>query len=146
VLIVLFDGVQSLDVTGPLEVFAGAREAVGPAAYEITTASVGGAPVRTGSGLVIRPDRDLLESGTPHTVIVPGGPGIRRPAHAGGHAAGVPADPAGLAGRVPPSFLTSSPWSPTPPYAAGSPRTAPAELTARLRAASRYPQPASAAG
>jgi transcriptional regulator GlxA family with amidase domain len=80
VLIVLFDGVQSLDVTGPLEVFAGAREAVGPAAYEITTASVGAAPVRTGSGLAIRPDRDLLDSGTPHTVIVPGGPGSRRPA------------------------------------------------------------------
>jgi transcriptional regulator GlxA family with amidase domain len=80
VLIVLFDGVQSLDVTGPLEVLAGAREAVGPAAYEITTASVGGVPVRTGSGLAILPDRDLLDAGTPHTVIVPGGPGTRRPA------------------------------------------------------------------
>jgi transcriptional regulator GlxA family with amidase domain len=37
-------------------------------------------------------------------------------------------------------------YDPQPPYAAGSPRTAPAELTARLRAGSRYPQPASAAG
>jgi transcriptional regulator GlxA family with amidase domain len=37
-------------------------------------------------------------------------------------------------------------YDPQPPYTAGSPRTAPAELTARLRAASRYPQPASAAG
>jgi transcriptional regulator GlxA family with amidase domain len=80
VLIVLFDGVQSLDVTGPLEVFAGACEAAGPGAYEITTASVGGRPVRTGSGLTIGPDRDLLDTGTPHTVIVPGGPGSRRPA------------------------------------------------------------------
>ncbi|HEY0716222.1 MAG TPA: GlxA family transcriptional regulator [Streptosporangiaceae bacterium] len=80
VLIVLFDGVQSLDVTGPLEVFAGACEPVGRAAYDITTASVGGTPVRTGSGLTLLPDRDLLDAGTPHTVIVPGGPGSRRPA------------------------------------------------------------------
>jgi transcriptional regulator GlxA family with amidase domain len=80
VLIVLFDGVQSLDVTGPLEVFAEAGAAVGHAVYEITTASVGGAPVRTGSGLAIVPDLDLRDAGTPHTVIVPGGPGSRAPA------------------------------------------------------------------
>ncbi len=59
VLIVLFDGVQSLDVTGPLEVFAHAGDAVGPGGYEITTASVGGRAVRSGSGLSIGPDSDL---------------------------------------------------------------------------------------
>jgi transcriptional regulator GlxA family with amidase domain len=80
VLIVLFDGVQSLDVTGPLEVFSCASEAVGHRAYEISTASVGGRPVRTGSGLRICPDLDLAGAGTPHTVIVPGGPGTRAPA------------------------------------------------------------------
>jgi transcriptional regulator GlxA family with amidase domain len=80
VLIVLFDGVQSLDVTGPLEVFAHAGEAVGPGGYEIRTASPGGRMVRTGSGLTIGPDADLNEAGTPHTVIVPGGPGTRAPA------------------------------------------------------------------
>ena len=60
VLIVLFDGVQSLDVTGPLEVFAGANRwqsgrdhsPAGPngpdgPAYQIRTASLGGHPVRT---------------------------------------------------------------------------------------------------
>ena len=80
VLIVLFDGVQSLDVTGPLEVFASACDAVGAGAYEIRTASVGGRTVRTGSGLRIGPDLDLADTGTPHTVIVPGGPGTRAPA------------------------------------------------------------------
>jgi transcriptional regulator GlxA family with amidase domain len=79
VLIVLFDQVQSLDVTGPLEVFRAASDKAGGPAYEITTASVGGGPVKTGSGLAILPDRDLLEAGTPHTVIVPGGPGSRQP-------------------------------------------------------------------
>ena len=61
VLILVFDGVQSLDVTGPLEVFDGANRylaahgADGPA-YRITVASPGGAPVRTSSGLTLVPD------------------------------------------------------------------------------------------
>ena len=77
VLIILFDGVQSLDVTGPLEVFAGANhwqanrwraghdgqagsphDAGGPV-YQIRTASLGGRPVRTSSGLRLAPDGDL---------------------------------------------------------------------------------------
>jgi transcriptional regulator GlxA family with amidase domain len=80
VLIILFDGVQSLDVTGPLEVFATASGEAGGPAYEIRTASVGGVAVRTGSGLAIVPDAALADVGTPHTVIVPGGPGTRAPA------------------------------------------------------------------
>jgi transcriptional regulator GlxA family with amidase domain len=72
VLIPLFDDVQSLDVTGPLEVFTSA----GPA-YQVTTASVGGTPVRTSSGLRITPDTDLLTAPPPHTLLVPGGPGSR---------------------------------------------------------------------
>jgi transcriptional regulator GlxA family with amidase domain len=81
VLIVLFDAVQSLDVTGPLEVFAGARDHQGKRAYLVRTASLGGAPVRTTSGLVIAPDGDLREqdqAGPPDLLIVPGGEGARR--------------------------------------------------------------------
>ena len=37
-------------------------------------------------------------------------------------------------------------YDPQPPYTAGSPRTAPVAITARLRAGSRYPQPVDAAG
>ncbi|MFI5890681.1 GlxA family transcriptional regulator [Actinoplanes sp. NPDC051513] len=69
--IVLFDGVQSLDVTGPLEVFTYAG------AYRVTTASVGGAPVRTSSGLRLTPDLSLEEP--PDTLVVPGGEGTREP-------------------------------------------------------------------
>jgi transcriptional regulator GlxA family with amidase domain len=68
--IVLFDGVQSLDVTGPLEVFTYAG------GYRVTTASVGGAPIRTHSGLRIAPD-EALDSPTADTLVVPGGPGTR---------------------------------------------------------------------
>ncbi|MFI7382274.1 GlxA family transcriptional regulator [Streptomyces sp. NPDC049813] len=81
VLVVLFDGVQSLDVTGPVEVFAGASLAAGPAAhgYRLCTASLDGAPVRTSSGLTLVPDRALADAPAPHTVLVPGGQGTRRP-------------------------------------------------------------------
>ncbi|MEV4939457.1 GlxA family transcriptional regulator [Streptomyces zaomyceticus] len=86
VLVVLFDDVQSLDVTGPVEVFAGAGRAAGdPAAYTIRTASLDGGPVRTRSGLRLLPDTTLAEAvadGAPHTLVVPGGEGTRRPAPA----------------------------------------------------------------
>ncbi|MFG3497467.1 GlxA family transcriptional regulator [Streptomyces sp. NPDC047928] len=81
VLVVLFDGVQSLDVTGPVEVFSGATHLGGdPAAYRIGTASLDGAPVRAHSGLRLLPDGPLDTAVPPHTLIVPGGPGTRAPA------------------------------------------------------------------
>jgi transcriptional regulator GlxA family with amidase domain len=81
--ILLFPGVQSLDVTGPLEVFAGAErliESRGAAerGYEICTLSAEGAPLRTSSGLTLVPDGAL--EGLPEkidTLIVPGGSGSR---------------------------------------------------------------------
>ncbi|MEV4330867.1 GlxA family transcriptional regulator [Streptomyces sp. NPDC049597] len=80
VLVVLFDDVQSLDVTGPVEVFAGAGRATGdPAAYPIRTATLDGAPVRTSSGLTLVPDLALTDAPRPHTLLVPGGQGTRRP-------------------------------------------------------------------
>ncbi|WP_282206204.1 GlxA family transcriptional regulator [Kitasatospora fiedleri] len=70
VLLVLFDGVQSLDVSGPLEVFHGGG-------YRVTTASPGGRPVRTSSGLTLLPDTDLDLAAPAHTLLVPGGAGAR---------------------------------------------------------------------
>ncbi|MEV6165013.1 GlxA family transcriptional regulator [Streptomyces sp. NPDC052052] len=78
VLVVLFDGVQSLDVTGPVEVFAGASHFPG-AAYDLRTATLDGTPVRTSSGLTLVPDSSLADAGTPHTLLVPGGQGTRSP-------------------------------------------------------------------
>lgn len=84
VLIVLFDGVQSLDVTGPLEVFAGANtELTGQGedkpGYLVRTASLDRAVVRCSSGLTLTPDLDLHNARTPHTLVVPGGTGTRTP-------------------------------------------------------------------
>ncbi|MFD8827237.1 GlxA family transcriptional regulator [Streptomyces sp. NPDC059605] len=78
VLVVLYDGVQSLDVTGPMEVFAGASRFPG-AGYELRTASLDGAPVRTSSGLLLVPDGGLADARVPHTLLVPGGEGTRTP-------------------------------------------------------------------
>ncbi|GGV08365.1 transcriptional regulator [Streptomyces filipinensis] len=77
-LFVLFDGVQSLDVTGPLEVFAGA-ETHTPGTYRIRTASLDGGPVRTSAGLTLVPDEALTAAPGPHTLLVPGGQGTRAP-------------------------------------------------------------------
>ncbi|MDX6740730.1 GlxA family transcriptional regulator [Actinocorallia sp. A-T 12471] len=73
VLVVVFDGVQSLDVTGPVEVFHGTG------AYDVTTASPGGEAVRTTSGLRLLPDADLALVDAPHTLVVPGGAGTAHP-------------------------------------------------------------------
>jgi transcriptional regulator GlxA family with amidase domain len=83
VLILLFEGVQSLDVTGPLEVFAAGRQVSSSGRrYRVITASLGGEAVRTGSGLLICPDMDLRDAPRAHTVIVPGG-GDTRAGHPG---------------------------------------------------------------
>lgn len=76
VLFVLFDRVQSLDVTGPVEVFAGAEQHT-PGTYRIRTASLDGAPVRTSSGLTVVPDQALADAPEAHTLVVPGGQGTR---------------------------------------------------------------------
>jgi len=83
VLIVLFDGVQSLDLTGPLEVFNAANrwcaERDATPGYAITTASLNAAAVRTSSGLGLLPDADLATlQDPPYLLVVPGGEGARR--------------------------------------------------------------------
>ncbi|MFF4242917.1 GlxA family transcriptional regulator [Streptomyces sp. NPDC001822] len=78
VLVVLFDGVQSLDVSGPAEVFAGASRFPG-ITYDLRTASLDGAPVRCSSGLTLVPDGVLADAPAPDLLLVPGGAGTRAP-------------------------------------------------------------------
>lgn len=78
VLVVLFDGIQSLDVTGPMEVFAGASR-FPEVSYELRTASLDGAPIRSSCGLTLVPDGSLADAPVPHTLLVPGGRGTRDP-------------------------------------------------------------------
>ena len=80
VLIIVFDGVQSLDAVGPLEVFAHAVTPGGAPAYRERTAGLGGAPVRSSNGLTITPDDDLaaVDASRLSLLVVPGGEGARR--------------------------------------------------------------------
>ncbi|MFI2779893.1 GlxA family transcriptional regulator [Streptomyces sp. ALB3] len=78
VLVVLYEGVQSLDVSGPMEVFAGASRFPG-VSYDLRTASLDGAPVRCSSGLTLVPDGRLADAGASDLLLVPGGAGTRTP-------------------------------------------------------------------
>ncbi|MFJ7271075.1 GlxA family transcriptional regulator [Streptomyces sp. NPDC099050] len=81
VVIVAFDGVQLLDVTGPAEVFAAANlhGARADARYEVRIVSPDGADVRTSSGVRIGVDGgpDSLPA-RPGTLVVPGRSDWRR--------------------------------------------------------------------
>jgi transcriptional regulator GlxA family with amidase domain len=86
VAILLYPGVQSLDVTGPLEVFIAAARLISASArpergYEVRTFSRDGMPLRTSSGLTITPDAALTDAPMGiDTLIVPGGSGSREAA------------------------------------------------------------------
>jgi transcriptional regulator GlxA family with amidase domain len=81
VAILAFEGIQSLDLTGPLEVLASARRHLRSAdredrGYQVRVLSRDGLPLRTSSGLCIEPDGSLGDITSPlDTLIVPGGPG-----------------------------------------------------------------------
>jgi transcriptional regulator GlxA family with amidase domain len=73
VVVVIYDTVRLLDVTGPLEVFGMANEH--GADYVLRTASPGGTDVRTTTGTRLGADLALEEvDARQATVIVPGGP------------------------------------------------------------------------
>jgi transcriptional regulator GlxA family with amidase domain len=79
IVIVAFDRVQALDITGPSEVFSLADRAAGGGVYEIELL---GETIRTSSGLALTPDAPLGEdrSGI-DTLVIPGGQGTRVATH-----------------------------------------------------------------
>ena len=87
VAILAYPGVQSLDITGPLEVFAGAQrliEATGRdgRGYDVQIFSRDGAPLRTSSGMTIMPDvaLALAPAAGVDTLVLAGGPGCHEAA------------------------------------------------------------------
>jgi transcriptional regulator GlxA family with amidase domain len=82
IVILVYPGVQSLDLTGPLEVFSGAQLLLDldqddvRRGYRISVVSRDGAPLATSSGLSITPGFSLREAPTDiDTLIVAGGYG-----------------------------------------------------------------------
>jgi transcriptional regulator GlxA family with amidase domain len=77
VVILAFPGVQTLDVTGPAEVFR-AASLLKPPGYEVTVAAKERAPLRT-STVSLMPDAALSEvTGRIDTLLIAGGTGTRR--------------------------------------------------------------------
>src|SRR3954465_9742079 len=76
VVVVAFPGIQSLDVSGPVEVFHGAGRAAG-GACEVAGAPRGGPPVPATSGILVGGGVALDDVGAIDTLIVAGGQGSR---------------------------------------------------------------------
>ncbi len=78
VVFVAFEGIQSLDLTGPWEVLDTADRLLGPdSGYELVLASCSGAPIRSSSGLALGVERELASVVGLDTLLVPGGHGTR---------------------------------------------------------------------
>jgi transcriptional regulator GlxA family with amidase domain len=82
--IIAFDGVNAVDLIGPLEVFANAgrpdftrRESRG--VYALHLIGLGDERVFTESGVRFVPDKQLANAPPLDTIIVPGGSGLREP-------------------------------------------------------------------
>ena len=71
VVVLVFDGVRLLDVTGPLEVFDVARSMGAP--YDVTVCSPDGADVTTSGGLRLGVTCPARAVGPVDTLVVPGG-------------------------------------------------------------------------
>src|SRR4051812_37572590 len=76
VVMLAYDGVQSLDVTGPTEVFDIAGRIAGEP-YGVELVAPQDEPIRTGSGLRLVPDRAAHRVRGPiDTLVVAGGTGV----------------------------------------------------------------------
>lgn len=78
VAVLLFDGVNALDVTGPSEAFATARTSDELAAYNIVTVGLSADPVKAESGLGLCVEAHA-DNQSADLLIIPGGRGIREP-------------------------------------------------------------------
>ncbi len=73
-----YDGVQTLDLSGPLDAFSSANT-LRPGAYAAAVVSLDGGPFASHAGLRITPDAALSDSVPLDTLILPGGEGLRLP-------------------------------------------------------------------
>ncbi|SDH32213.1 DJ-1/PfpI family protein [Lentzea fradiae] len=73
--VLLFDGVEELDFTGPWETLR-IWQTVAARPVDVRTASLDGAPVRCSLGLTVTPDGGIDDEPLPDLVVHPGGAGI----------------------------------------------------------------------
>ncbi|MGV9563616.1 AraC family transcriptional regulator [Streptomyces sp. NPDC003480] len=79
VVIAVYPGAQTLDVSGPLEVFDSVNRLLsGDSAYRLQCVSPDAPSVPTSTGLVVQAEPLEAAEGTIDTLLVPGGPGLKQ--------------------------------------------------------------------
>jgi len=71
--IFIYEGVQALDVIGPLEALFAASNYASEPAYNLQTISVDGKKVRSETGISLGADKAAKDISELHTLIIPGG-------------------------------------------------------------------------
>jgi len=74
-----YDNVTTLDLFGPLEVFATANDVLGTRAYQFSTVCASGKVFRGESGVGVAADLAFRDAPAFDTILVPGGAGLRDP-------------------------------------------------------------------
>ena len=82
--ILLYEGVDELDFCGPLETLASCREVVegkwtDKPVFLVETVGARAGSVKCAHGLTVIPDKQVTQAREADIVIVPGGPGARKP-------------------------------------------------------------------
>ncbi len=72
-----FDGVTTLDLTGPLEAFTGARTDAGELCYATVLIGAASKTFVTGSGAIFKAQQTLATAPALDTIIIPGGAELR---------------------------------------------------------------------
>src|SRR3954471_1186920 len=79
VVVLAYDGIQSLDLTGPVEVFDVANRYGITPQYRIEVVGPTAGPIVTSSGITITPSRGINDGrGAVDTIVVAGGFGVRQ--------------------------------------------------------------------
>ena len=83
IVVLAFEGAQLLDIAGPLQMFAGANDALGRPAYAARIAALTPGPIQTSSGVTLAADigfealDDAALAGVDTMVVVGGDPGLK---------------------------------------------------------------------
>ncbi|KIX14211.1 DJ-1/PfpI family protein [Dethiosulfatarculus sandiegensis] len=76
--ILLFEGIELLDFSGPFEVFSACNKSRGKELFSINTVADSKLPLKTANGLKVMADFDFLDCPQPDILVVPGGQGARK--------------------------------------------------------------------
>src|SRR5262249_2536501 len=77
VLIVAYDGMQSIDLAGPAQAFTSANDEAVEATYDVSVVALNPGAVQTASAFAVVAG-PIPQSGAIDTLIIPGGPGVFR--------------------------------------------------------------------